>query len=84
VKRRKLQVTQLCKIPDTCLTVTKTCITLVLQGGLLTIRLDDDTEREIEIATKTLGVSKSELIRRSVKDYLAKIRKPSFGEVASS
>ena len=40
--------------------------------------------REIEIATKTLGISKSELIRRSVKDYLAKIRKPSFGEVASS
>lgn len=51
---------------------------------MLTIRLDDDTEREIEIATKTLGISKSELIRRSVKDYLAKIRKPSFGEVASS
>jgi predicted transcriptional regulator len=49
-----------------------------------TIPLDDDTEREIEIAAKTLGVSKSELIRRSVKDYLAKFRKHSFGEVASS
>lgn len=50
---------------------------------ILTLRLDDDTEREIEAAVKTLGVTKSELIRRSIKEYLTKIHKPSFGEAAS-
>ena len=50
---------------------------------MLTIRLDEETEKDIEVATKRLGVSKSDFIRKSISEYLKTIKKPSFFDVAN-
>ena len=38
------------------------------EGKLLTVRLDPSLEKEIEKISKIEGISKSRLIRRSIKD----------------
>ncbi|MCP4622259.1 MAG: ribbon-helix-helix protein, CopG family [bacterium] len=58
---------------------------------MITLRLDLELENSIQRTAKLLGISKSELIRKSVADYLSKLSKPSpwelgkdyFGKYAS-
>ncbi len=58
---------------------------------MVTIRLDPELEDSIQRTAELLGISKSELIRKSVADYLSKLSKPSpwelgkeyFGKYAS-
>lgn len=58
---------------------------------MITLRLDPELENSIRRTAKLLGISNSELIRKSVADYLSKLSKPSpwelgkdyFGKFAS-
>ena len=58
---------------------------------MITLRLDPELENSIQRSAKLLGISKSELIRNSVTEYLSKLSKPSpwelgkeyFGKYAS-
>ncbi len=43
---------------------------------MMTVRLDDGLEEKIEKLSVMLGLSKSELIRRSVNQFIANISKP--------
>jgi len=43
---------------------------------MMTLRIDEDLEQKIERASETLGISKSELIRRSVQEFIVGISKP--------
>ena len=43
---------------------------------MITLRLDQTLEKSLERAAKNLGVTKSELIRRSIQDYLKKLSTP--------
>ncbi|MCK5688756.1 CopG family transcriptional regulator [Myxococcota bacterium] len=47
---------------------------------MVTFRLDTKTEQAIGKMAKKLGLTKSELIRASIKDYLARQNKPSAWE----
>jgi len=44
---------------------------------MITLRLDQKLETDIQATATMLGLSKSELIRRSISDFLAKLEKPS-------
>lgn len=44
---------------------------------MITLRLDSTLEQSVQQAAKTLGITKSELIRESIADYLAKLKTPS-------
>ena len=48
---------------------------------MLTVRLEQSLEMEIEKISKIEGISKSKLIRKSIKAYLNKYKKPSLFEV---
>lgn len=37
---------------------------------MLTLRLDKETEKELERRSQATGVSKSEIVRKSLKQYL--------------
>ena len=58
---------------------------------MITLRLDPELENSIQRTAEFLGISKSELIRKSVADYLSKLSKPNpwelgkeyFGKYAS-
>ena len=58
---------------------------------MITLRLDPGLENSIQRTAEFLGISKSELIRKSVADYLSKLSKPNpwelgkeyFGKYAS-
>jgi len=50
---------------------------------MITLRLDTELEKSIQEAAKLLGLSKSELIRRSIESYLQKLEKPSAWELGS-
>jgi RHH-type transcriptional regulator, rel operon repressor / antitoxin RelB len=58
---------------------------------MITLRLDEKLEQQITTAAKNLGVTKSELIRKSIHQYLRNLNKPSawdlgedvFGKYAS-
>jgi len=50
---------------------------------MLTLRLDSHTENEIEQIAKSEGISKSELIRKSIHQFIKKYRKPSFYDVST-
>ena len=52
-------------------------------GGvaMITLRLDPKLEQTINNTAKNLGQSKSELIRKSIIEYLATLRKPNSWEV---
>ena len=41
---------------------------------MITVRLEPELERLIEITAKQFGITKSEVIRRSLREYLKKIR----------
>ncbi len=43
---------------------------------MITLRLDPKLEQAINITAKNLGLTKSELIRQSISDYIAKTKKP--------
>ena len=44
---------------------------------MITLRLDPKLERAINHTAKNLGLSKSELIRKSISEYLSKLKQPS-------
>ncbi len=44
---------------------------------MITLRLDPQLENKVNNVARLLGVSRSELVRRSVSDYLTKIKKTS-------
>jgi RHH-type rel operon transcriptional repressor/antitoxin RelB len=48
---------------------------------MVSLRLDPKFEQKVQNTAKILGVTKSELIRKSISDYLAKLSKPSPWEL---
>jgi predicted DNA-binding protein len=48
---------------------------------MITLRLDPDLEKEVSVTAKNLGLTKSDLIRRSILEYLEKMEKPSAWEL---
>ena len=48
---------------------------------MLTLRLDPKLEQDIRITARNLGLTKSELIRKSIHSYLKKLEKPSAWEI---
>ncbi|TWI64615.1 ribbon-helix-helix CopG family protein [Desulfobotulus alkaliphilus] len=48
---------------------------------MITLRLDPDLEKEISTVAKNLGLTKSDLIRKSVIEYLGKIESPNAWEL---
>ena len=58
---------------------------------MITLRLDENLEQQINNTAKNLGLSKSELIRQSISEYLKKVEQPGawdlgkdlFGKYAS-
>ena len=42
---------------------------------MMTLRIDEDLEQKIEHASVNLGISKSELLRRSVQEFIAGMTK---------
>ncbi len=51
---------------------------------MITLRLDSKLEKSITDTAKNLGLSKSELIRKSIKDYLGKLKTPSAWETGEN
>ena len=43
---------------------------------MITLRLDDNLEQQVNNTAKNLGLTKSELIRKSITDYLHKLKQP--------
>ncbi len=43
---------------------------------MITLRLDQKLEQQINNTAKNLGLSKSELIRKSISEYLGKLEQP--------
>ncbi len=50
---------------------------------MITLRLDPKLERTINDVAHRLGLSKSELIRKSVTEYIDKLEKPSPWELGN-
>lgn len=48
---------------------------------MITLRLDPQLEQSINEFARQMGVSRSELIRRSVTEYIDKLEKPSAWEL---
>jgi hypothetical protein len=48
---------------------------------MITLRLDPNLEKEISTAAKNLGLTKSDLIRKSVIEYLGKLESPDAWEL---
>ena len=48
---------------------------------MLTLRLDPKLEQDISITAKNLGLTKSELIRKSIHSYLGKLGKANAWEI---
>lgn len=48
---------------------------------MITLRLDPQLEQIVNELARQLGVSKSELIRRSIAEYVDKLEKPSAWEL---
>ncbi|MCU0615332.1 MAG: ribbon-helix-helix protein, CopG family [Desulfobacterales bacterium] len=47
---------------------------------MITLRLDPNLEKEISTVAKNLGLTKSDLIRRSLIEYLGKLESPNAWE----
>ncbi len=43
---------------------------------MITLRLDQNLEQAINNTAKNLGITKSELIRKSINEYLGKLKQP--------
>ncbi|MDF1615094.1 ribbon-helix-helix protein, CopG family [Desulfurivibrio dismutans] len=48
---------------------------------MITLRLDPKLEQAIQNTAKNLGLTKSELIRKSISEYLGKLSQPSPWEL---
>ncbi len=48
---------------------------------MITLRLDQKLEQQINTTAKNLGVTKSELIRKSINEYLSKLKQPNAWEL---
>lgn len=48
---------------------------------MITLRLDPDLEKEVSVTAKNLGLTKSDLIRRSILEYLEKLENPTAWEL---
>lgn len=48
---------------------------------MITLRLDPKLEEAIKITSKNLGISKSELIRKSILNYIEKLNPPSAWDI---
>jgi len=48
---------------------------------MITLRLDLKLEQAVNNTAKNLGLTKSELIRKSIHDYLDKLSKPNAWEI---
>ena len=48
---------------------------------MITLRLDQKLEQRINNTAKNLGLTKSELIRQSVTEYLNKLKQPNAWEI---
>ncbi len=48
---------------------------------MITLRLNQKLQADIEYAAESLGISKSELIRESVSTYIANLAKPNAWEI---
>ena len=48
---------------------------------MITLRLDQELEQHINVTAKNLGLSKSELIRKSINEYLSKIKQPNAWDI---
>ena len=51
---------------------------------MITLRLDPELEKSVRRTAELLGISKSELIRKSLADYLSKLSKPSPWELGKN
>ncbi len=51
---------------------------------MITLRLDPKLEQAVNSSAKNLGVTKSELIRRSINEYLGKLKQPSAWEIGEN
>ncbi len=51
---------------------------------MITLRLDPELENDIQNAAKLMGLSKSELVRRSVSEYINNLKKPSPWELGEN
>ncbi len=43
---------------------------------MITLRLDQNLEQKVNNTAKNLGLTKSELIRKSIKEYLGNLKQP--------
>ena len=48
---------------------------------MITLRLDPKLEQKLNTTAKNLGITKSELIRKSINEYLGKLKNPSAWEI---
>ena len=48
---------------------------------MITLRLDQKLEQQINNTAKNLGLSKSELIRKSISEYLSKLKQPTAWDI---
>ena len=48
---------------------------------MITLRLDKELEKSVENTAKAVGVSKSELVRLSIKDYLNRLNQSQAWEL---
>ena len=51
---------------------------------MITLRLDHTLEQHIQNTAKMLGITKSDLIRKSIAEYLAKLNTPTSWELGES
>ena len=51
---------------------------------MITLRLDPKLEKNIQHIAMTMGISKSELIRKGIAEYLEKLEKPNAWELGSN
>jgi|LGVF01.1.fsa_nt_gb predicted DNA-binding protein len=51
---------------------------------MITLRLDPKLEQNVQNTSKILGITKSELIRKSITDYLTKLSKSSPWELGEN
>lgn len=51
---------------------------------MITLRLDPELEQNVQNTAKKLGVTKSELIRKSISEYINRIRTPSPWDIGKS
>lgn len=51
---------------------------------MISVRLDSDLEHHLDRVARIQGVSRSEVVRRSIESYLGKYQRPSAWELGES